>query len=161
MARSTQNPLLSDNAMGGHFFADMLFRGAVQFKDALLNGNPVAVATVGIVSFLFLTVAARCTYSLRSSTSSTDHKRSTNRRRRKASGGVSNSPTKQTASPPVQARKAPKKTECETEASSNASMARTRDELPSQELDITQLQEDGGGDWFVVASKKKPRAKKA
>lgn len=87
--------------------------------------------------------------------------RSTNRRRRKASGGVSNSPTKQTASPPVQARKAPKKTECETEASSNASMARTRDELPSQELDITQLQEDGGGDWFVVASKKKPRAKKA
>ncbi|CDJ49349.1 hypothetical protein, conserved [Eimeria brunetti] len=139
----------------------MLFRGAVQFKDALLHGNPVAVATVGIISFLFLTVAARCTYSLRSSSLSSDHKRNTSRRRRKASGGLSNSPTKQTANPPVQTRKLPKKTECETEASSNASMARTREEPHSQELDINQMQEDGGGDWFVVSSKKKPRPKKA
>lgn len=46
MARSTPNPVLPDSALGGHFFADMLFRGVAQFKDALLNGNPVAVATV-------------------------------------------------------------------------------------------------------------------
>ncbi|CDJ29505.1 uncharacterized protein EMH_0022350 [Eimeria mitis] len=139
----------------------MFFRGAVQFKEALLNGNPVAVATVGIISFLVLTVAARCTYSLRSSASSTDHKKSTNRRRRKASGSVTSTPTKQAASPPVQTRKPPKKAECETEASSNASMAKTLEEAHSQEIDANQPQEDGGGDWFVVASKKKPRPKKA
>lgn len=40
-------------------------------------------------------------------------------------------------------------------------MARTVEELHSQEVDMNQLQEDGGGDWFVVASKKKPRPKKA
>ncbi|CDJ43162.1 hypothetical protein, conserved [Eimeria tenella] len=139
----------------------MLIRGAAQFKEALFNGNPIAVATVGVIAFLLITLAARCKYAVRSSFP--DSKQSTSKRRRRAPVGSSNSSTKQTAStsPPAQPKKQPKKTECETAASSNASVAKTKEEPQPNPLQLSGKPEDDGGDWLVVASKKKPRPKKA
>ncbi|KAL8446145.1 hypothetical protein Emag_004831 [Eimeria magna] len=56
---------------GPQSLPDLLIYGFRQFKEAFLDGNPIAVAAVGVVSFLLVTVAARCTYSFRPSSSST------------------------------------------------------------------------------------------
>lgn len=46
MAKYILNPLLPENVPAVQFFSNMLIRGAAQFKEALFNGNPIAVATV-------------------------------------------------------------------------------------------------------------------
>ena len=46
MAKYAQQPPLQESVPGGPFFSDLLLQGAVQFQEALVNGNPIAVAAV-------------------------------------------------------------------------------------------------------------------
>ncbi|OEH75882.1 uncharacterized protein LOC34619760 [Cyclospora cayetanensis] len=168
MEQVSQKGIPTENAFRGQVLADLLVHGALQFKEALFNGNPIAVATIGVVSFLVLAVAARCTYSLRAPL---DQKNVNNKRRRKAAstnnGSSSTTDSKPRAheagaSPVNPTKKNQKKRGgFETPAPSNASVLKGGDsQTEEMRVHNQESTDDGGGEWLVVARKKKQKPKK-
>lgn len=159
MAKYTQQPPLQEPVPGLQLLSKLLVEGAVQFQEALANGNPIAVATIGVVSFFLLTVAARCTYSLRSSLPNV---KKSNRRRRKAGGGTNNTSPVSLENFPVSARQPKRrKGDSQTPASRFAAATTAQVEQPMEAVDAHESEDDGGGEWLVVSSKKKPKPKRA
>lgn len=159
MTKFTQETPSKESLGGAQFFFDLLWHGALQFQEALFQGNPVAVASVGVLSFLLLTLCARFTYSLQSS--SQDAKKSS-RRRRKV-GGASNTASPDSADNVSVSAKQPKKKKAggQTGASPAATHAVSNTEPQLQGAEAHLHHEDGGGEWLVVTSKKKLKPKKA
>lgn len=154
MAGSGQEASSQGSFQGGQSLSDLLRASAGQLQEAFFDGNPIAVAAIGVVSFLLLTVAAQCTYFLRSSVPVT--KKSTRRRRKVGGGPGTTSPDSTEAS---QVSMKPTKPKGGSQIVAASIITAVPSGEPPRLAEAHQPEDDGGGEWLLV-SKKKSKPKK-